>query len=303
MENQSNSGEVNSQKRARSPSPSSSGDSDSTSGIPEKRSRTRIDSQTVSYEHFEFLSQQVAFLTNLITKNSEVANSSLNKEQSTVVSNDLNLRRPEGEIRNNKLNILSDVGTTVKDPIYVKANDKHLEKLTELQHFNRDDWYAIRFSDAQKKYLATPAFVELKVNDELKRFEAAALKEDSRSYLLERSCAALTNALLCQKDELQKTLQALVDWSNDSKETLTPNSLFDNIQALFSKDSAYSKVTDDLLQMVCGRRADFINLRREALLRQITEDYHRDVLHRIPPSSQSLFNDESVQSYFQKIGG
>lgn len=178
-----------------------------------------------------------------------------------------------------------------------------LQKLSELQRFKCDDWYAVRFSDAQKKYLATPGFVELSVNDELKRFESAMLKDDSRSYLLERSFASLTNAILCQKDELHKTLQSLVDWSNESRESLTPSSLFEKIENLFSKESSYSKVTDDLLQIVSGRRTDFINIRREAMLRQISEGFHRDVLHKIPPSTESLFNDEAVQTYLQEIGG
>lgn len=302
MEDENVSEKVNSQKRARSPSPSSSGESECSSGSPKRRRRTRRDSQTVSYVHFEFLSQQVAFLTNLITKEKESVNANLNSINDAVNSNDHNLRIPEDNLKN-QLNILSEIGTTIKDPVYVKADDKLLAKLTELQHFNQDDWYAIRFSDAQKKYLATPGFVELKVNDELKKFEAAALKEDNRSFLLERSYAALSNALLCQKDELQKSLQNLVDWASNSKESLTSDLLFEKIQTLFSKESNYCKVTDDLLQLVCGRRADLIKLRREALLRQITEDFHRGVLHKIPPSSQFLFKEDSVQNYFQKMGG
>lgn len=62
-------------------------------------------------------------------------------------------------------------------------------------------------------------------------------------------------------------------------------------------------MSDDLLQIVCGRRADFINIRRESLLRQISEEFHRDVLHKIPPSSETLFNEDSVQKYLTKIGG
>lgn len=297
-----------SRKRLHSPvisAQDSDSDSSSSSGSSPKKRKSRRDSQTVSYAHFDFLSQQIAFLANLISKNTDTENTnSINKNTTSVSINELNLRRPEDIINKNcKLQILSEISTTVKDPIYPKANDTFLKKLSELQRFKCDDWYAVRFSDAQKKYLATPGFVELSVNDELKRFESAMLKEDSRSYLLERTFAALTNAILCQKDELHKTLQSLVDWSNESRESLTPSSLFEKVEKLFSKESSYSKVTDDLLQIVCGRRADFINIRREAMLRQISEGFHRDVLHKIPPSTESLFNDEAVQTYLQKIGG
>ncbi|CAG5006666.1 unnamed protein product [Parnassius apollo] len=147
------------------------------------------------------------------------------KNGSNLPSLNLNLHRPTTEGGDKKLK-LSDLYTTVKDPIYPCANEIHLKKLVELQRFNCDDWYAVRFIDAQKKYLSTPGFVELAVNDSLKRFESAMLRDDPRSYLLERSFAGLTNSLLCQKEELQRALQALVDWAADSQQTLTPNTLF-----------------------------------------------------------------------------
>lgn len=246
MENESANDGSSSKKRAHSPSSASSNsDSDSSNmedNEPEQY-KARKDAQTVSYAHFQFLSQQVQYLTHLITTNNKLANNgNPGRKDETAASNDLDLRLPIGEIQNNQLNIFSEVGTTVKDPAYAKANEKFLTKLTELQRFKCEDWYAVRFSDAQKKYLATPGFIELKVNDELKRFEAAMLKDDPRSYLLERSFAALTNALLCQKDELQNTLQSLVDWASASKESLTSISLFEKIETLFSKQSAYSSV-------------------------------------------------------------
>lgn len=308
MENENPDGvnEENTASKKRNRSQSSSSDSsDSSSGSSRcpRRSKSRKVDQTVSYAHFEFLSQQVAFLTNMISKNNDVSNSSKEHVQIAVDSNDLNLRRPTVSVSQiNQLN-LSDPSTIVKDPLYARANENYVKKLIELQRFKCDDWYAVRFTDAQKKYLATPGFVELNVNDSLKRFEAATLRDDPRSYLLERSFAGLTNALLSQKEELHKTLQTLVDWANESKQTLTPNTLFDKIEYLFSKESSYSKVTDDLLQIVCGRRADCITSRRDTLLRQIPEEFHRDVLYKIPPSEETLFDDNLVQNYLQKIGG
>lgn len=297
-----------SRKRDRSPSPSSDS-SDSSSGCSERprRAKARKVDQTVSYAHFEFLSQQVAFLTNMISKNTDMLHPNKEVQQSaTVATNqdlDLNLRRPcERESQTSQLN-LSEPSTVVKDPLYVRAKESYIKKLRELQRFTGDDWYAVRFADAQKKYLATPGFVELNVNDSLKRFEAAMLRDDPRSHLLERTFAGLTNAVLLQKEELQNTLQTLVDWANENKQTLTPNTLFDKVESLFSKEASYNKVTDDILQIVCGRRADFITTRRDTLLRQIPEAYHRDVLYKIPPSEETLFNDDSVQSYLQKIGG
>lgn len=110
--------------------------------------------------------------------------------------------------------------------MYPQTKDIYLNKLTEIQRFDRDDWYAVRFSDVQKKYVTTPGFVELNVNDLLKRFESGVLCEDSRSYLLQRTFAALTNGLPLQREELHKNLQFLVDWAVSSEQTLTANSLF-----------------------------------------------------------------------------
>lgn len=300
-----------SRKRSRSPSPSSSSsDTCSSSDERPRRSKIRKVQQTVSYAHLEYLSQQMAFLTNMISNNvaskNIEASSPQDKDQQLVnsaVNLNIDLRRPAGsECLTSQLS-LSEPSTTVKDPLYARANETYVKKLIELQRFKRDDWYAVRFADTQKKYLATPGFVELNVNDSLKRFEAAMLRDDSRSYLLERSFAGLTNCLLLQKEELQRTLQDLIDWANDSKQALTPITLFDKVGSLFSKESSYIKVTDDLLQIVCGRRTDLITLRRDSLLRHIPEEYHRDVLYKIPPSEETLFSDESVQNYLQKIGG
>ncbi|CAG9783807.1 unnamed protein product [Diatraea saccharalis] len=285
---------LNHRKRTHSlSSSSSSDDSDSANRDSSPRNKARKYSATVSNAQFEILSQQVSLLTNLITASLENKDCQLNIEDTNVTTNEFRLHRPELD-NSNTLNILSDVGTTVKDPIYTKSNESFVNKLVELQRFNYADWYAVRFADAQKKYLSTPGFIELSVNDELKRYESAMLKEDSRSYLLERSFASLTNALLSQKELLHKSLHMVVDWAYDSKETLTPSSLFDKIQTTFSKESAYSKVTDDLLQIICGRRTDLITNRRDSLLRQIPESYHRDVLYKIPPSSVSLFNEEKL---------
>lgn len=298
-----------SKKRDRSSSPSSDSSSSSERESQDSRPRkkVRLEEQTVSYAHFELLSQQVAFLTDLILrKTPSTINSNNNNETDCAGfqhNNELKLRPPSNDDENAGTLKLSELKTTVKDPVYGHANDHYLTKLKNLQRFNSSDWYAIRFAEIQKKYLATPGFIELSVNDALKRFEAAMLRDDPRSYLLERSFAGLTNAILSQKDELQKALQSLVDWAMENRQTLSPNSIFNKIESLFSNTSPYNVVTDDILQIVCGRRADFISMRRDSLLRQIPEEFHREVLIKIPPSIEMLFDDESVQNYVQKIGG
>lgn len=292
-------------KRSRSPSETSESSEDSTDKRRLKRSKH------VSDVRFEFLSQQVSFLTNLISQNHNEprpqAGTSLAAEvaiePTNPITNGLGLRPPTGTCDPDKQQLhLSDLSTTLKDPPFPKSNEKHVEMISQLQRFQCNDWYAIRFSEAQKKYVTTPGFVELNINDELRRFNASGSNED-RLYLLERTYAALSKAILIQKEELRTTLQTLVDWSSDKDTTLSPKSLFEKIEHVFDKDSSFTKVTDDILQISCGRRADCINLRREALLKQIPEDYHYGALQKIPPSAENLFDNDMLAAYLLKIGG
>lgn len=291
-----------SRKRSRSPSTSSASSSEESS--PERKR-----SKSVSDMRFEFLSQQVTFLTNLITQKQlepQACVAPAIQQVSDPVCcpiGDLGLRPPPDTVVTDSQQLkLSELSTSLKDPPFPKANEAHLAKLSQLQRFKYNDWYAIRFSEAQKKYLATPGFTELNINDELRRFKESGGSED-RLYLLERTYAALSNAILTQKDELLMTLQNLVDWSNDKTTTLTPKSLFEKIEQLFNKDCNYKKVTDDILQICCGRRADCIHMRRECILKQIPEEYHCGALQKIPPSEENLFDGDLLATYLQKIGG
>lgn len=288
-----------SRKRSCSPSSSSASSPESS---PDRGQSKR--SKNVSDLKLEFLSQQVAFLTNLMSQKFEPtqAETKVVNEPENLTS-ELGLRPPLGASETNKQQLkISELSTTLKDPLFPKSNEKHLEQLTKLQRFQCNDWYAIRFSEAQKKYVSTPGFIELSVNDELRRFNASDSKED-RFYLMERTFAALSNAILTQKDELHTTLQNIVDWSSDKNTTLSPKSLFDKIEQMFGKESNYSKVTDDILQISCGRRADCISVRRESVLKQIPDEYHVEVLQKIPPNVENLFDGDMLAAYLQKIGG
>lgn len=280
------------------------------------RHKSRKRARQVSDMQFEFLSQQVAFLTQLVTQSqtTQLQTSDLQVSQSdhhiltdtsqnknSGMASGISLQPPKTVVDKNVLQ-LSDFTTTVKDPLHPKSNDTFVAKLSDLQRFKCVDWNAIRFAETQKKYATTPGFVELTINDELRRFESP-LNEDYRLHLLERTFAALTNAVLSQKEELRNTLQGLIDWSSDSTTSLTPSALFEKLEQAFSKQSAYTKVSDDILQIICGRRSDFVHLRRDSLLKQIPDEFHHGALQRIPPSVDFLFDSQPLNDYLQKIGG
>lgn len=141
----------------------------------------------------------------------------------------------------------------------------------------------------------------MKVNEELRRLEY--LNNRKEDYLLERTFAAMTNAFLTQKEQLQNSLQGLINWSAEKEIQLTPQSLFEKIQQLFNKDSEYQKFSDDLLQITCGRRADLINSRRESLLKHIPDEFIATSLRKIPPNSEHLFDSRYLNDYLRTIGG
>ncbi|KAL4718637.1 hypothetical protein ACJJTC_015266 [Scirpophaga incertulas] len=62
------------------------------------------------------------------------------------------------------------------------------------------------------------------VMSEVKRFESPNNK-DYPLYLLDRCFAAMTNAMLIQKEELRKNLQDLINWSGDKETEITPSYL------------------------------------------------------------------------------
>ncbi|KAI5646183.1 sortilin, neurotensin receptor 3, domain-containing protein [Phthorimaea operculella] len=58
------------------------------------------------------------------------------------------------------------VGTKVKEPSVPRASSEMLKQLSELQHFDQDDWNDVRYSDVQKSYVHTPGFISLDANEE-----------------------------------------------------------------------------------------------------------------------------------------
>lgn len=99
----------------------------------------------------------------------------------------------------------------------------------DFERFLCKDWNSIRFSESQKKYLTTPGYIELNINDILRPFESKIFSEVNRLHLLERSFAALFNAVLGKRKNCTLLYKKLVDWSNLNKSTLTPTALFQKI--------------------------------------------------------------------------
>lgn len=187
--------------------------------------------------------------------------------------------------------------TTLKNETN-RTSQAHLELLNKIQHFDSPDWSQVRFSDAQKLYNSTPGFVELETNDLLKSFD-----NTRNLQMSERSLAAITHALVIQYDTFKEGLSTFVNWLNGQNE-ITPDAICDKVNELFTNDdSSYLKVNLHILQMICGRRADIVQQRRDLLLNSVQNQCVRESLRKIPPSNEHLFNEVQLSEFISKQGG
>lgn len=293
---------------------SSSDCSSDQEGPPRKRQR-RTSSRDLE-ERFDILSQQlVSHLNNILTAkfatstetpplNVQMPLSNSNSMPHTSDLMDSSLPIPNEQFLNPpKLDAGSivNLGVSVKEPAVPKANQSRVEKIKAMQRFDSPDWNAVRYTDVQKKYAAFPAFTELKVNEELRRLEDPFAP--LRWFQMERSFAALSNAFLAQNEAVNSALQNLVDWSASKDIQLNATSIYEKLNQLFGNDSEYKTVSHDILQVICGKRAEVLELRRKDIVKKLKDKYMREDLSRIPPSCEYMFDPGQLSTYLQKIGG
>lgn len=264
---------------------------------PPRRSRGKKAPRR-SEENFDprvdFLLQQVAALTDLLLpKGPEVV------ETLEAPNNEEFVRPPPGLPKSDQTVEFGPLVTTVKEHPTPKADMKRVEEISKLQRFNKPEWAGVRYAETQKEYTASPAFMELEVNEELKRMDKAG----PYSSLMDRTLGALSNALLAQRETLRESMQALVNWSSNTDTVLTPTSLYNKVQETFSNDSPYKKTTDNILQIVCGRRTEVIQSRRNHLLEDVKDNFIREGISKIPPSSCNLFDKDQLTAFLERNGG
>lgn len=194
------------------------------------------------------------------------------------------------------LSINLPFNTTVKEPVIPKSSQTHIDFLNSIQHFGSSDWADIRYSEVQKGYCSTPGFVDSECNDELKPYD----KITSLS-ITEKGFAAITQALIKQKESMQSGLESLLAWVSSCND-LTVSALKTKLNEIFIEGS-YNKISVDLLQMVCGHRADLIQQRRDNILKYVKDKYIRGAIRKIPPTCDLLFDKVMLSSELEKTGG
>ena len=188
------------------------------------------------------------------------------------------------------------IHTQLKDPTVPVTTNVHLDLLKKLQHFDSEEWNSVRYADVQKNYCSKPGFIELECNDEVKPFEKC-----QNLLVTEKSLAAISHALIIQNEALQKGFEDLIKWANTDSNILTSKSLYDKINEIFMAGT-FQKPALDALQLVCGRRADLIEQRRDAILACVKDKFIRGTLRKIPPSTQYLFENNAFSEALKNNG-
>ncbi|XP_069362058.1 uncharacterized protein [Maniola hyperantus] len=187
-----------------------------------------------------------------------------------------------------------DVAKIIKD-----APAERVQALCRLQRFNTNQWRDVKYSKSLQTMLARPGFTDLKVNDELCHLNKG------KDYLMntERVLAGLTNGLLDHKELVRNNLQEIVNWANNSTSELTPDNLYNKILDLFGPESQSHKKMDQILQVVCGKRAECIEVRRDRLIGEVSNRNLQATLKNVPPSADYLFDPKALMPVIQSLGG
>ena len=156
-----------------------------------------------------------------------------------------------------------------------------------------------RYSNTLRNFTASPDFTDLKVNEELCYLD----RKKDPILATERVLAGLSNAILEQKDVLIISLQEIVDWAFSNPRDFNPNTLFDKLSSAFGSGSQMLKNFDQIMQIICGKRAECIENRRERLLSELQNKNVQAALRRVPRSSEYLFSKEKLAPLIQSLRG
>lgn len=272
-----------------------------------RRRKTSRESRASGMSNFNQLCNQVNILTNFmndfvrqntaqtaIPQPTEVAQ----PEQSNQLRDNLaDCIDVQNSYLDNQEFSFKSLQTTPKDSGVGKTSQERIDLIKSLQLFESPDWSNIIFTETQKSYLSKPGFVELETNDDLKPF-------DKNKFLpsCERTLAAVTNAILMQREILQKNITLLLTFIKDTKE-ISYDDFSAKISELFCDDKEYNKISNDIMQIICGKRASIINNRRTEILKSIHNSYTADKFKKIPPSLNCLFEPEQFSKLLEREGG
>lgn len=180
------------------------------------------------------------------------------------------------------------------EPKIMHAPTDLLKQGEECQKFGKDSWANIRYNEVNKKLQATPAFTSLSINPQLAgKTPNWVPYEQVVKY--DQALGALTHGLLQQRKQL---IEALSNVANDINSKALNEAIARHITG---PETDFRKSSDELLQYVCGRRAELIEFRRS--LYKPPSKFMHGILHKVPPSSSHLFEENTLSETFKQNGG
>lgn len=189
-----------------------------------------------------------------------------------------------------------EAATAEAEPHIPKATDHMLTKGLEIQRLNSENWGNLRYREAEKALHASPVFTALKVNPQLASLTQKWCSSDMLTKY-DHTLGVLTHGLLLQRESFKDAI-----WSIGKEGMASTHAMSDSIQRnLLSPDSKFHKVTDQILQYVCGRRADVLSSRRSTYSSPIVA--MDSILQAIPPSATHLFNEDQLTEALRANGG
>lgn len=179
--------------------------------------------------------------------------------------------------------------TREQEPIIPEPEPNIKAQGLDCQRLGSSSWNRIRYIEVQKKLQASPVFSQLLTNHGLNSqttpYSEFLAKSDS-------TFGTLCHGLLKQRQCFQTAILEIISKHPESAET---------VKAMFGEtQSEFRIISDDLLQLVCGKRAEVLDLRRK---------FHGNVnqalsplLQKIPPSATHLFEEEKFELFRKEQG-
>ncbi|XP_063371784.1 uncharacterized protein LOC134660016 [Cydia amplana] len=188
------------------------------------------------------------------------------------------------------------LGTKLKEPTIPDATEEQIKLLCEVQRLDNKGWNDIRYSETQKIYSRSPGYTDLEVNEEVKQYDTYPhLVHSDKAY------GALTFCLIKQQEALHAAVAEILDYTRAGGE-FSYESFREKVSSVLLGGDLF-KVSEDMLQLVCGHRAEVINMRRNGITKHIKEPLLKAAIRKIPPSSSSLFNAEEFTAKIEHHGG
>ncbi|KAI5706161.1 hypothetical protein M8J75_005411 [Diaphorina citri] len=174
-----------------------------------------------------------------------------------------------------------DPSTAVKEPELADPDPDLARQAIHCQRLGQPGWCGVRYAEAEKRLKRGGVFQPLVTNNMF-----ASQMPDASLRRQERLLGTLTYGLLSQRKAFGEAQSALLKRFPEAKQYFN---------TVFMEDNGFRSITDDLLQLVCGKRAEVIADRRKLV--EAGDQVSTRSLQEIPPSASHLFDEERTSKW------